>query len=168
MGVGAIFISTLALHQLPPPSNPPQTQQDILTLSIQPIVSFVVLSSIIVRALAVNNFFLSFILHILLDGLSIPFFNLGQNVSRTVTLTATLTSPRSRFQPDWVLNINRIVPILQESTSEVPDAVVRVQEDASAAASTNTPTVIASSQTPDIESGPVVDKRINDMEVHFP
>ena len=60
MGVGAVFISTLALHYLPTPSNPPQNQQDILALSIYPIVSFVVLSSIIVRALAVNNF-LSFI-----------------------------------------------------------------------------------------------------------
>jgi hypothetical protein len=162
MGVGAIFISALAVHQLPPPSNPPQTQQDILTLSIQPIVSFVVLSSIIVRASAVNNF-LSFNLHILLDGLSIPFFNLGQNVSRTVSLTATLTSPRSRFQPDWVLNINRIVPMLQGSTSEVPD--VAVHEVASAAASTNTPTLIVPSQIPDIESGPVVDEQIDDMEL---
>jgi hypothetical protein len=63
MGVGAIFVSTLALHKLPPPSNPPQTQQDILALSIYPIVSFVVLASIIVRASAVNNFFLPFNLH---------------------------------------------------------------------------------------------------------
>ena len=151
MGVGAMFISTLALHQLPSPSNPPQTQQDILALSIHPIVSFVVLSSIIVRASAVNNFFLSFNLYILLDGLSIPFFNLGKNVSRTVSSTATLTSPRSRIQPDWVLYVNRIVPILQEPTSEVA-----VHEVASAAASTNTPTIIVPSQIPDIESGPVV------------
>ena len=57
MGVGAIFISTLAVHHLPTPSNPPQNQQDILALSIHPIVSFVVLSSIIVRASAVNYFF---------------------------------------------------------------------------------------------------------------
>ncbi|KAF8813569.1 Sodium/hydrogen exchanger [Phlegmacium glaucopus] len=47
MGVGAIFIATLAVHRLPHPSNPPQTQQDILALVIHPIVSFVVLSSII-------------------------------------------------------------------------------------------------------------------------
>jgi hypothetical protein len=156
MGVGAIFISTLAVHQLPSPSNPPQTQQDILTLSIHPIVSFVVLSSIIVRASAVNHFLFSFNLHILLDGLSIPFFNLGQNVSRTVTLTATLTSHRSRFQPDWVLNVNRIVPIPQETTSEVP--IVAVHEVASRAVSTNTPTIIVPSQTPDIELGSVVDE----------
>ena len=63
MGVGAIFISTLAVHRLPSPSNPPQTQQDILALAIHPIVSFVVLSSIIIRASAVNYLFLSFHLH---------------------------------------------------------------------------------------------------------
>ena len=61
MGVGAIFISTLALNYLPTPSNPHQTQQDILALSIYPIVSFAVLSSIIVRASVVNDFFISFI-----------------------------------------------------------------------------------------------------------
>jgi hypothetical protein len=166
MGVGAVFISTLAVQKLPPPSNPPQTQQDILTLSLHPIVSFVVLSSIIVRASAVNNFFLSFNLHVLLDGLSIPFFNLGKNVSRTVSFTTTLTSPRSRFQSDWVLNINRIVATLQESTSEVPLGDVAVHEVASAAASTNTPTsIIFPSQMPDIESGPVVNKRNDDMPV---
>jgi hypothetical protein len=157
MGVGAMFISTLALHQLPTPSDSPQTQQDILALSIHPIVSFVVLSSIIVRASAVNHFFLSFyLLHILLDGLSIPFFNLGKNVSRTVSLTTTLTSSRSRFQPDWVLNINSIVATFQES--EVPNGAV--QEVASPATSTNTSTIAS----PDIESGPVVEKRNDDIE----
>jgi hypothetical protein len=49
MGVGAVFISTLAIHHLPSPQDPPVTQQDYLSLSLQPIVSFIVLSSIIVR-----------------------------------------------------------------------------------------------------------------------
>jgi len=49
MGVGAVFISTLAIHRLPSPQDPPVTQQDYLSLSLQPIVSFIVLSSIIVR-----------------------------------------------------------------------------------------------------------------------
>lgn len=87
-----------------------------------------------------------------------------------MSLTATLTSHRSRFQPDWVLNINRIVPIFQESASEVPDAAVH--EAASAAACTNTPTIIVPSQVHDIESVPVVDERLYDMEslkeVHLP
>jgi hypothetical protein len=49
MGVGAVFISTLAIHRLGTPADPPVTQQDHLTLAIQPIVCFVVLASIIVR-----------------------------------------------------------------------------------------------------------------------
>lgn len=49
MGVGAMFVSTLAIHRLPPPANPPLTQQDYLSLALHPIVSFIVLSSIIVR-----------------------------------------------------------------------------------------------------------------------
>jgi hypothetical protein len=44
-----VFISTLAIHRLPSPHDPPVTQQDYLTLSLQPIVSFIVLSSIIIR-----------------------------------------------------------------------------------------------------------------------
>lgn len=49
MGVGAIFISTLALTRLPEPSNPPVGQTEILAASLHPIVSFVVLCSILIR-----------------------------------------------------------------------------------------------------------------------
>jgi len=49
MGVGAIFVSTLALHRLPEPRNPPQTQEDLLALALHPVVTFVVLVSIVVR-----------------------------------------------------------------------------------------------------------------------
>lgn len=49
MGVGAIFISTLALTRLPVPSNPPVGQIEILAASLHPIVSFVVLCSILIR-----------------------------------------------------------------------------------------------------------------------
>ena len=57
MGVGAVFISTLALHRLPTPNDPPVTQQDHLSLMLQPIVSFVVLSSIIIREFSLFIFF---------------------------------------------------------------------------------------------------------------
>ena len=82
-------------------------------------------------------------------------YNLGQNVSCTVFFT-TLASSRSRFLPDWVLNINRIEPILQEPTSEVA-----LHEVASAAVqvSTSTPTIIVPSQIPDIESVLVVNAK---------
>ena len=48
MGVGAVFVSTLALHKLPSPKYPPETQQDYLASVLQPIVAFVVLASIII------------------------------------------------------------------------------------------------------------------------
>lgn len=49
MGVGAIFISTFALQKLPLPADPPIAQGDYFALSLQPIVSFVILASIIIR-----------------------------------------------------------------------------------------------------------------------
>lgn len=48
MGVGAVFVSTLALHKLPSPKYPPETQEDYLALMLQPIVGFVVLVSIFI------------------------------------------------------------------------------------------------------------------------
>ena len=49
MGVGAVFISTLALSHLPVPHDPPQNQQEMLAAVLQPIVSFIVLGSILIR-----------------------------------------------------------------------------------------------------------------------
>lgn len=49
MGVGAVFISSLALTRLPVPHDPPQDQKELLAATLQPIVSFVVLGSIIIR-----------------------------------------------------------------------------------------------------------------------
>lgn len=49
MGVGAVFISTLALSELKVPHDPPQNQEELLAATLQIIVSFIVLCSIIVR-----------------------------------------------------------------------------------------------------------------------
>lgn len=49
MGVGAVFVSSLALSRLPTPHDPPQNQQELLATILQPIVSFIVLGSIIIR-----------------------------------------------------------------------------------------------------------------------
>ncbi|KAK0200863.1 Cation/H+ exchanger [Desarmillaria ectypa] len=68
MGVGAVFISTLALTELPKPHYPPESQQELLAATLQPIVSFVVLGSIITH------------------GLSIPFFSFGRTLSRTLSM----------------------------------------------------------------------------------
>ncbi|TBU30283.1 Sodium/hydrogen exchanger family-domain-containing protein [Dichomitus squalens] len=85
MGVGAIFVSTLAVTELPTPQSPPQDQAETLAATLQAIVSFVVLGSIIIH------------------GLSIPFFSFGRNVrSRTVSLSHTWTS-RTTNTPDWLL-----------------------------------------------------------------
>ncbi|PIL33975.1 transporter [Ganoderma sinense ZZ0214-1] len=85
MGVGAIFISTLAVTELPTPQSPPQGQAQALAATLQTIVSFVVLGSIIIH------------------GLSIPFFSFGRNVhSRTLSLSRTWTS-RTTNAPDWLL-----------------------------------------------------------------
>ena len=52
MGVGAIFVSTLAVTELPTPQSPPQNQAELLAATLQTIVSFIVLGSIIIRASA--------------------------------------------------------------------------------------------------------------------
>jgi len=49
MGVGAVFISTLALSELRVPHDPPQNQEEFLAATLQIIVSFIVLCSIIIR-----------------------------------------------------------------------------------------------------------------------
>ena len=49
MGVGAIFVSTLALSELKVPHDPPQDQEEFLAATLQIIVSFIVLCSIILR-----------------------------------------------------------------------------------------------------------------------
>ncbi|KAJ7443547.1 Sodium/hydrogen exchanger family-domain-containing protein [Mycena latifolia] len=105
MGVGAVFVSTLALTRLPTPHDPPEGQQELLAATLQPIVAFVVLGSIVIRAdtfsdriCAAANY------HVPADGLSIPFFSLGGNMhSRTRSLMATLT--RTDGGPDWLVGL---------------------------------------------------------------
>ncbi|KAG9092153.1 hypothetical protein FRC06_000224 [Ceratobasidium sp. 370] len=94
MGVGAIFISMLALTKLPPPQGRVDDQVDCVVASIQPIVSFVVLGSIFIH------------------GLSIPFFSFGswfhltymkaKRGARQARETLRSASPfrRSRALPD--------------------------------------------------------------------
>ncbi|KZT26781.1 hypothetical protein NEOLEDRAFT_1131816 [Neolentinus lepideus HHB14362 ss-1] len=49
MGVGAVFVSTLAFTRLPEPGETPETQPELLAATLQTIVSFVVLGSILIR-----------------------------------------------------------------------------------------------------------------------
>ena len=90
-GAGAIYISTLAAQQLPEPQDPPANQTELLAASIQPIVSFMVLVSILIH------------------GLSIPFFSLGRRV-HTVSRTWSRhdTFGRGHSVPEWA-NLTRPV-----------------------------------------------------------
>ncbi|KIY65349.1 hypothetical protein CYLTODRAFT_356931 [Cylindrobasidium torrendii FP15055 ss-10] len=92
MGVGAVFISTIALERLPHPGEHPTTQPEILARILQPIVSFVVLGSIIVH------------------GLSIPFFSFGK---RTISLTMSSTFGNNRTETqDYVRSlVGRPAPV---------------------------------------------------------
>ncbi|OSC97225.1 hypothetical protein PYCCODRAFT_1428628 [Trametes coccinea BRFM310] len=99
MGIGAIFISTLAAEQLPVPHDPPQGQEELLSASIQPIVAFMVLCSIAVH------------------GLSIPFFTIGRrvhSVSRTWSRHDTIGTFGSRrgrtILPEWTTQIRHVQP----------------------------------------------------------
>lgn len=49
MGVGAIFISSLALHKLPKSGAALGSEEEILAASLESIVGFVVLCSIVIR-----------------------------------------------------------------------------------------------------------------------
>ncbi|CAH7683973.1 Sodium/hydrogen exchanger family-domain-containing protein [Phakopsora pachyrhizi] len=90
IGVGAIFISTLAASKLPTPAIPPQSSLDILALTVQPLIYLIVLFSIFVH------------------GLSIPFFTLGRSVhSRVHSMTKTWTQA-SGNEPTWLSRVKRV------------------------------------------------------------
>jgi hypothetical protein len=75
MGVGAIFISTLAKYRLPEPTSPPETPQDILATALHPVVGFVVLVSIAVRKSTHPCYtFIVCMKESCVDGLSITIF----------------------------------------------------------------------------------------------
>jgi hypothetical protein len=81
MGVGAIFISTLAKNRLPEPTSPPETPQDILATALHPVVGFVVLVSIIVRKLAYPCYIVTLCMkESCVDGLSIALFTAGKHM----------------------------------------------------------------------------------------
>ena len=115
MGVSAIFVSTLAVTELPAPRSPPQSQAELLAATLQTIVGFVVLCSIVVRTCLPHG-------HALcrrrdtdttadrpgVDGLSVPLLCYGRDIgARTLTLTRTWTSRRGNgnTSPDWLIGI---------------------------------------------------------------
>ncbi|KAF8327891.1 Cation/H+ exchanger [Cantharellus anzutake] len=49
MGIGAVFISTLALEHLPVPEGHPTTQAELISVVMHPIIAFTILGSIFIR-----------------------------------------------------------------------------------------------------------------------
>ncbi|PLW39975.1 hypothetical protein PCASD_06824 [Puccinia coronata f. sp. avenae] len=90
IGVGALFISTLATAKLPTPQEPPETSLDILALTTQSLIYLLIFFSVLIH------------------GLSIPFFTLGKNVhSRVHTMTRTWTQA-SGNEPSWLSRVKRV------------------------------------------------------------
>jgi hypothetical protein len=89
---GAVFISTLALGELPKPEGTPTGDAEMVAACIQPIVAFMVVVSIVIH------------------GLSIPFFSLGRRVhTLTRTYTGTRTWSRQPSLPDWAMQTRPVV-----------------------------------------------------------
>ncbi|EJD54300.1 hypothetical protein AURDEDRAFT_141237 [Auricularia subglabra TFB-10046 SS5] len=112
MGVGAVFISTLALTELPRPEKPPRDQADVLVLSMQPIVAFIVLGSIMIH------------------GLSIPFFSLGRRVHTfTYSYTLSRTSRGDTVQnSEWLTMTNRIGDMAKSEEAALGQAGPKTNE----------------------------------------
>ena len=116
MGVGAIFMCTYGRRMLPENVNiPPQTPNEVLTLTIQPIVFFFVLASVIVH------------------GFTIPFFAFGKRAQ--VNLNRTLSIYPSAFpnsEPSWVHRIRRFNTNATAASAEpdqVPSSVVQAMQE---------------------------------------
>ncbi|EOQ99739.1 hypothetical protein E3P92_01377 [Wallemia ichthyophaga] len=95
MGVGGIFISTLALTELPYPQGEPQNQAELVAITMHPIVWFMVLVSTFIH------------------GLSIPFFSLGKRVNtfrRSSTFGNTFSRASITDGNDWMHRMQQIVP----------------------------------------------------------
>lgn len=91
MGVGAIFIATLGRSELPEEiPDPPESTNDVLALTIQPIVFFLVLCSITIH------------------GLTVPFFAFSK---RAHTITRTWSRNPSFMdadaEPSWTNRLRR-------------------------------------------------------------
>ncbi|KZO93567.1 hypothetical protein CALVIDRAFT_244461 [Calocera viscosa TUFC12733] len=98
MGVGAIFISTLAAMQLPSKGalgEAPYSQEQLLSGSLQPIVSFIVLCSV------------------LSHGLSVPAFSLSKRVHSLSIVVHTRSwsrqaSRETHPEPEWATQARRV------------------------------------------------------------
>jgi len=120
------------------PHDPPRDQEELLAATLQVIVSFIVLCSIIIH------------------GLSIPFFSASRQIhSRTVTLTRTWTSGQGRLdtgQADWVTWVRRpagsaaasqVMIRQDEETGEISEIQTRMDDVSEVDKDGEVPTVVA-------------------------
>lgn len=103
MGVGAIFMSTYGrLLLIQHVEYPPKTTNDVLAYTIQPVVFFLVLASVIVH------------------GFTVPFFAFGRraHVNLTRSLSHAPSYAFSMDEPGWVTSIRRT---MTGATTQGPD-----------------------------------------------
>ncbi|KAG2109199.1 Sodium/hydrogen exchanger family-domain-containing protein [Suillus cothurnatus] len=134
IGIGAIYISTLAAQQLPKPSNPPTNQTEFLALAIQPIVAFMVLCSVAIH------------------GLSIPFSLLGRRVHSVGS--RTWSRHASSNVPDWATHTRHVTRAEDVIINRDPAELERgegglTEEEKSALESKRASTITASPLSPD-------------------
>ncbi|KAH7885524.1 Sodium/hydrogen exchanger family-domain-containing protein [Phlebopus sp. FC_14] len=150
IGIGAVYISTLAVEYLPTPADPPANQTEFLASTIQPIVAFMVLCSVAIH------------------GLSIPFFSLG----RRVHSVSSRTWSRHALGPDWATH-TRLVTRAEDvvinrdlekgetaSADDVAEAIDRKRESTTTDMTTVTTTMrphpslsLSPSQRDNVEAG---------------
>ena len=134
MGVSAVFVSCLALQKLPSPRDPPENDVEQLAATLQPIVLFVVLGSIIIRKKRDKPSVL-ILISFVPDGLSPPFFSLVKQVhSQTLPLNYTWSRSVSKV-PHWVLGMPRVLSPKQVS---MPEAIATRDDQNPAMQSTPT------------------------------
>ncbi|TFK75275.1 Sodium/hydrogen exchanger [Pluteus cervinus] len=108
MGVGAVFMATMALEQLPHPHDPPEGQQEILADVLRSVIAFVVLASIVIH------------------GLSISFFTLYKKVQFGGIESS---SPFERLDSEWLRWLQHHRPQLNDNIrAPGPVSSQRVQE----------------------------------------
>jgi len=135
MGVGAVFISTMALEYLPHPHDPPIGQNERLAAVLQPVVFFVVLGSILIH------------------GLSIPFLTLGKKV-RTMSVSTWSRNPTGENggQPEWTTLTRRVFSgdevVINKDVVVTPSNLERGQQLSRVATSVKSSAITPSATTP--------------------
>lgn len=137
-----MFISTLAAGVLPKPSEPPANQVELLAASIQPIVAFMVLCSILIH------------------GLSIPSFSLGKRVH-------SISHTWSRHAaPDWTTQARHVtrpedIVINRDAEMEAGEVGKEKDEDEKGTPETQSETMM-DSQESQVKPGKSEDGERND------